>query len=209
MPWHHHSRLAVEQSQLTLRAPYLDNDLVALAFQAPETALSKEPAFRLIADGNPALARIPTDRGLLYQPVPGITRARHLYEEFTFRAEYAYDYGMPQWLARMDHLFAPLHLERLFLGRHKFYHFRVWYRDALAGYVKAMLLDSRTRGRPYLRGARLEQMVTRHLKGKANCTSEIHRILSLELLQRQLIEGIAAHPGRTGFQMRSRNQCPC
>jgi len=39
--------------------------------------------------------------------------------EFTFKAEYAYDYGMPQWLARVDRTFSRLRLERLFLGRHK------------------------------------------------------------------------------------------
>ena len=51
--------------------------------------------------------------------------------EFTFKAEYAYDYGMPQWVARIDHVLSPLHLERLFLGRHKYAHYRVWYRDVL------------------------------------------------------------------------------
>ena len=30
--------------------------------------------------------------------------------EFSFKAEYAYDYGMPQWIAKIDHLLAPLHL---------------------------------------------------------------------------------------------------
>ena len=69
--------------------------------------------------------------------------------EFTFKAEYAYDYGMPQWLSRIDHFLSPLRLERLFLGRHKLLHFRVWYRDALADYVREILLDRRTLSRPY------------------------------------------------------------
>lgn len=189
VPWHHCSRLAVEQSQLTLRAPYLDNDLVALVFQAPmELASSKQPAFRLVADGNSALSRIPTDRGLLYHPVPVISKLRHLCEEFDFKAEYAYDYGMPQWLSRIDHLFAPLHLEKLFLGRHKFCHFRVWYRDKLSQYLKDVLLDPATRNRSYLRGASMEKMVNSHIKGDRNHTTEIHKILSCELIQRQLIE---------------------
>jgi asparagine synthase (glutamine-hydrolysing) len=189
VPWHHYSRLSVEQSQLTLRAPYLDNDLVALAYQVPpELAMSKEPALRLISDGNPALSRIPTDRGSLYRPAPLFTQAWQLYQEFTVRAEYAYDYGMPQWLARVDHVVAPLRLERLFLGRHKFYHFHVWYRDELSQYVKDMLLDSRTLARPYLNGQCVEKIVTSHLKGRGNYTREIHKLLTSELIQRQLIE---------------------
>jgi asparagine synthase (glutamine-hydrolysing) len=189
VPWHHYSRLALEKSQLSLRSPYLDNDLVALAFQVPaDLATTNELSLRLIADGNPALGRIATDRGVLYRPVPVVTKLRHLYQEFTFKAEYAYDYGMPHWLTRLDHTFAPLQLERLFLGRHKFYHFRLWYREELSQYLQDILLDPRTRARPYLDGRRLEEIVNSHIKGYRNYTSELHRVLTAELIQRKLIE---------------------
>jgi asparagine synthase (glutamine-hydrolysing) len=189
VPWHHYSRLSVEQSQLTLRTPYLDNDLVSLTYQAsPELLLSREPSLRLIAEGNADLARIPTDRGVRYRPIPFIGKIQHLYQEFTVKSEYAYDYGMPQWLAGIDHVLAPLHLERLFLGRHKFYHFRVWYRDKLSGYLKDILLDSRTRLRPHLNSTILEKIVLDHTKGLGNYTSEIHRLLTSELIHRRLLE---------------------
>jgi asparagine synthase (glutamine-hydrolysing) len=189
VPWHHCSRLAVEQSQLTMRSPFLDNDLLALTYQAPpDVAASKQPSLRLIADGNPGISKIPTDRGLIYGPLPLAGRANHLFQEFTFRAEYAYDYGMPQWLANIDHAVAPLHLEKLFLGRHKFYHFRVWYRDKLPAYLKEMLLDPRTRNRPYLQGANLERMVKNHIAGTHNYTTEIHQALGCELIHRTLLE---------------------
>jgi asparagine synthase (glutamine-hydrolysing) len=189
VPWHHHSRLAVEESQLTMRAPFLDNELVRLAYQAsPTLAVSRESSLHLIADGNPALSRIPTDRGVLYQPKPILTKLQNLYQELTFRAEYAFDYGMPQWLARIDHAFAPLCLERIFLGRHKFAHFRVWYRGRLAPYLKEVLLDPRTRSRPHLRGGRLEELIAQHLKGQRNYTTELHALLTIELIYRKLIE---------------------
>ena len=190
VPWHHHARLAVEQSQLTLRTPYLDNDLVRLIYQAPgDLALDgTRSTLRLIAESSAALGCIPSDRGLLHRPRPLLTRAHQWYGEFTAKAEYAYDYGMPQWLARIDHRLAPLHLERLFLGRHKFYHYRVWYRDRLAPYLKEMLLDSAARSRPYLRGGGLEKLLIEHLAGGLNHTLPIHQALTCELIQRQLIE---------------------
>src|SRR6185295_17030019 len=123
-----------------------------------------------------------------FRSVPGVTRVRHLCQEFSFKAEYAYDYGMPQWLARIDHLFSPLHLERLFLGRHKFHHFRVYYRDAFANYLKDVLLDARTRARPYLQGVRLEEMVRGHTGGYQNYTLEIHKVLTTELIERKLLQ---------------------
>ncbi len=189
VPWHHFSRLGLELSQLTLRSPYLDNELVALAYQVPpEHTFSNDLALRLIHDGSPALAKIGTDRGLRHRPVPLVTSLQHLYQEFTFRADYAYDYGMPNWLVRVDNALKPLHLERLFLGRHKFYHFRYWYRNQLASYLKEVLLDQRTLSRPYLDRRRVEQMVLDHTTGRKNHTLDIHRVLSSELIQRTLVE---------------------
>ena len=189
VPWHHYSRLALEQSQLTLRSPYLDNELVGLVFRAPaDLATSNELSLRLIADGDSRLSKIGTDRGVLYNSLPVVTKLKHLFQEFTFKAEYAYDYGMPHWLAKTDTAFSMLHFEKLFLGRHKFYHFRIWYRDALAGYLKEVLLDPRTRTRPYFQGDCVEKMVLNHTSGRENHTYALHRVLTSELLQRQLIE---------------------
>ena len=187
--WYMHEKLSVERSQLTVRTPYLDNDLVAVVYQAPpELAHSQEPALRLIAEGNPAMGAVETDRGIASRWFPGATQLRHAYQQFTFKAEYAYDYGMPQSLAKLDHAFSFLHLEKLFLGRHKFHHFRVWYRDKFADYLRAVLLDPRTLGRPYLDKSGVEMMVNRHLKGDRNYTLELHKVLTSELIQRQLIE---------------------
>jgi asparagine synthase (glutamine-hydrolysing) len=142
----------------------------------------------LIGDGNPALQQIRTDRGFGGRPGHILPVAAKGFLEFTFKAEYAYDYGMPQWLARIDHLLSPLRLERLFLGRHKLFHFRVWYRDALSEYVRQMLLDPRTLSRPYIERKGLETIVLGHLKGDRNYTMEIHRLLTLELLHRLFLD---------------------
>ena len=189
VPWHHYSRLSVEQSQLTVRSPYLDNELVSLMYEAPpELILSRARSLRLIAEGNADLSGIPTDRGVSFRQTRIISEIRHRFQEFTAKSEYAYDYGMPQWLASVDHALSPLHIERLFLGRHKFYHFRIWYRDKLSKYLKEVLLDPRSLNRPYVNGAMLEEMVEAHVKGNRNYTAEIHRMLTTELIQRQLVE---------------------
>lgn len=190
VPWHHYSRLSLEQSQLTVRSPYLDNDLVSLAYQAPaHLAKGNEVFLRLIADGNSELCNMGTDRSLIYGSNTIMDRLRHLYQEFTFRAEYAYDYGMPHWLAQIDNALMTLHLERVFLGRHKFAHFRLWYRHDLAQYVKEILLDPHTLSRSYVNGRNLERIVKQHTEGQGNYTLEIHRVLTAELIHRQLIEG--------------------
>jgi asparagine synthase (glutamine-hydrolysing) len=188
-PWHHFARFALERTQVVPRSPYLDNDLVALAYQVPaELAWSCDPALRLIHDGDPALAGIPTDRGHLHDSMFLTDKVRQFYQKLTAKAECAFDYGMPQWLARFDRFAPPLHLDRLVLGRHKFYHFRTWYRNELSQYVKEILLDARTRSRPYLKGDRLEEVVSSHIGGGRNYTVEITKALTIELIHRQLIE---------------------
>jgi asparagine synthase (glutamine-hydrolysing) len=188
-PWHHYGLLALEETQLSLRTPYLDNDFVRTVFRAPESAcVNNDVCLRLIADGDSTLRRLRTDRGVGGNGTRISAAASRRLLEFTFKAEYAYDSGMPQWLARVDHLFSPLHLERLFLGRHKICHFRIWYRDALSEYVRETLLDPRSLSRPYLQRTKLEAIVQGHLKGDRNYTSEIHLLLTLELLHRLFLD---------------------
>ena len=105
-------------------------------------------------------------------------------QEFALKAEYAYDSEMPQWLAIADRSLGRLHLERLFLGRHKPAHFRTWYRDALASYIREILLDSRTLGRNYLNKRTIEHIVQSHVTGVRNYTGYLHKLLTLELTQR-------------------------
>jgi asparagine synthase (glutamine-hydrolysing) len=196
-PWYLHGVLALEQTQISMRSPYLDNDFIRTVFRSPASTLDKdEVSLRLIADGNGDLLRIPTDRGLAGNrgSVRGATSRALL--EGLFKAEYAYDMGMPQWLARLDHAFSLLRLERLFLGQHKPFHFRVWYRDALAGYVQEMLFDSRSLSRSYIERKGLEALVRGHLKGDRNHTTEIHKVLTLEIIHRLFFD----HPHAGGIR---------
>ena len=187
-PWHHYGVLGLEQTQVAIRSPYLDNDFVKTVYRAPgpstEIGLNDKARLQLILDGNRALADFRTDRGIRgFNSV--FTRS---FLEFFFKAEYAYDMGMPQWMAQIDHLFAPLHLERIWLGRHKPFHFRVWYRDQLGDYVRQTLFDNRALARPYVTRAGVERIVNGHLRGNRNYTTEIHRLLALELAHRLFVE---------------------
>jgi len=186
-PWHHYGLLALEETQVSVRTPFLDNELVAAVFRAPLSSLSgPDLCWRLIGEGSKVLRRIPTEHssGVAWPFGPVQERI----QRFLTKAEYAYDYGMPQWLAAIDQVLSPLHLERLFLGRQKFAHYRIWYRDVLHDYVQEMLLDPRTLSRPYLDRKYVEAMVAGHLKGNRNYTTEIHTVLTLELLHRLFVD---------------------
>ena len=189
VPWYHYGRFALEQSVLTLRTPFLDNELVALAHRAPPGPVGdKREARQLIAEWHPALGRIATDRGLAARLTWLPRGIQRFCTEFLPRAEYVYDYGMPQWLARVDQFTSPLHIERLFLGNQKYAHYRLWYRDQLSAFVKEVLLDPKTLARPYLNRRFVETMVADHISGRGNYTTEIHKLLTSEMIERHLIE---------------------
>jgi len=183
-PWYHQGILALESSQLTVRSPYLDNEFVRTVFRGPKSnGSSSDIRLRLIHDGNPTLTKFPSDRGVGGVSGNAFPISRGM-REFTFKAEYAYDYGMPQWASRIDSLLSPLHVERLFLGRHKVSHFRVWYRDVLSAYMREILLDPRTLSRPYLEPSAIRAIVDGHTRQGLNYTTTIHKLLTLELLHR-------------------------
>jgi asparagine synthase (glutamine-hydrolysing) len=189
VPWLHYARLAVEQTQLTVRTPFLDNDIVRLQFRCPPVfQKSVGFALSLIAAGDPRMAHIPTDRGHAAPQRRNWGRPREWWQALLIRAEYFYDYGMPQAAVGRCENIGPWNVERLFLGRHKYYHFRTWYRHELAAYVKEMLLDPRTLGRDHLDRGTVERMVTDHTTGRGNYTVEIHKLLTYELIYRQLID---------------------
>lgn len=185
--FYHCSLLSLEQTQNSVRTPYLDNDLVKTVFRSPR-AEKGDISLRLIRDGNRDLLRVPTDRGVGGNGAGVLRAASRAFREFQFKAEYAYDMGMPQWVARADHALSFLRLQRLFLGRHKILHFRVWYREALAGYVREILLDSCTLARPYFNRKGLEAMVQHHLRGDRNYTNAIHKAIMLELIHRLFLD---------------------
>ncbi|HEY1648204.1 MAG TPA: hypothetical protein VGF96_09500 [Terracidiphilus sp.] len=183
-PWYHQGILALESSQLTVRSPYLDRDFVRTVFRGPQSnGSSDDIRLRLIEDGDRALAKFPSDRGVGGTSGRAFPISRGVLE-FTFKAEYAYDYGMPQWASRIDSLLSPLHVERLFLGRHKASHFRVWYRDALSEYVREILLDRRTLARTYIEPKAVQAIVDGHTRRGQNHTTAIHKLLTLELIHR-------------------------
>ncbi len=181
-PWFYYNRLAVEQSQVIVRTPYMDKDLVNLIYQTPNSGLAgKELARSLIQFGNPKLASLPTDTGNA-SPLWG------WFSQFLFKADYCYKSGMPQRLERIHYALGPFQPEKLIRGVHRFAHYRIWYRNELASYLRDTLLNTRAASRPFVNKAFIETMVRRHLKGNWNYTDEIEKVLTLELIHRVFID---------------------
>jgi asparagine synthase (glutamine-hydrolysing) len=187
IPWSLFGNLAAGRSQVTFRTPYLDNDLVALAFRAPaEVRRSADPALRLIGTCDARLGRIPTDRGLVSGDSGVAHRLRRLFAEVTFKLDYLHKEALPSWLSAADPLIASLGKTGI-LGLHKYLPFRQWFRQELAGHVRQVLTDPHTARLPYWNRATLGSIAADHISGRRNHVREINAVLTLEAIDRLLL----------------------
>jgi asparagine synthase (glutamine-hydrolysing) len=177
---------------LVFRTPYLHNEIVKLACRASATSReSPRTALRVIQRVRPDLAGIPTDRGLLATGRGAGNACRRFLAEATFKLDYLHKEGMPGCLSSLDPILgflAPFGV----LGLHKFLPYRMWFRRELAGYVREVLTDLRTRRMPYWNPRSLDRIAAEHAAGHRNCLAEINAVLTLEAAERLLICGAAA-----------------
>lgn len=190
IPWNLFGSLAAGRSQVTFRTPYLDNEIVALAFRVPENLRkSSLVALHLVKENNPVLARIPTDRGCggAFQGLPYLLG--RLFCAVTFKLDYIYSERLPNWLSPFDALIG--HLDSIgILGLHKFLRYRRWLRRELTSYLKEALANAQARQMPYWNADFLERLAEEHISGRQNYAREINAVLTLAGIDRLLLRGV-------------------
>jgi asparagine synthase (glutamine-hydrolysing) len=180
--------LAAGRSQVTFRTPFLDNDLVALAYRAPEAERhSTRASLDAVRRGNPTLSRIPTDRGVLLNDWRPARWARRVFAEVTFKLDYLHKDGLPGWLMPIEPAFtAAAHVG--LIGLHKYLPYRNWFRTAVVGHVREVVTDPRTLQSPWWNAAELPAMLEAHVAGRQNYVRELNAVLTLEAIERLLLK---------------------
>jgi asparagine synthase (glutamine-hydrolysing) len=186
IPRHLYGRLAAAQSELTVRTPYMDNEVVSLAYRAPRNlSLQRRLWQRMIARHNPALGAIPTDRGLGGREQSLAGRWRRLNRYLTFKAEWYYESGMPGWAAWLDARLGRGRRPPWPVGTHKIENYRRWFRDELHPWLSGELHD--TSAMPFLSRPAVRETIAAHGAGAENFTAELSRLLTIALVTRTLL----------------------
>lgn len=195
IPWNLFPSMAANRSQVVLRTPYLDNEIVALAYQMP-AALRKSPAaaLNLIRSNNPLLGRVQTDRRVEDKGAPFPRNVRRLFREVGFKIDYYYNEGMPHSGARFDPVVNAIDSRVRILGHHKFLHYRSWFQKELAPYVLRVVADARVQQSPFWERHFLNDIVKAHTQGYGNYVLAINSILTLEAVERLLFRDFADAP---------------
>jgi asparagine synthase (glutamine-hydrolysing) len=191
IPWNLFGSVAAGRSQVTFRTPYLDNELVALAYRAPERLRqSSLPASRLVKGNSAALGEIPTDRGFVGDNSGLEFLFRRAFAEVTFKIDYYNSEGLPRLLSPFDPALRRVSSNLGILGLHKYLPYRHWLRTDLAGYLRDKLADAQAQRMPFWNPTFLETMATEHISGRKNYVREINAVLTLEAVERLLFRDL-------------------
>lgn len=183
VPLHLFGSLAIGRSQVIFRTPYLDNELVELAYRAPPDArFSATPSLRAVESLSPQLARIPTDRGVAAGQGRLMAMARHAGAAFAFKLDYLDKEGLP---GRLWPLEGPLALLRRtpLMGQHKYLAYRGWFRSELREYLAATLAHADELDE-FVDPAWRRTAVQRHAAGRDNLLRPISIAITLAAVQR-------------------------
>jgi len=188
--------LAASRSQVVFRTPYLDNEIVALAYRAPESLRkSALPAWRLVKANNAVLSSIPTDRRPSPDTPQPVAAIRRLFSEATFKLDYLNNEGWPNRLWPFDSAFTRVTSSLKMVGLHKYLQYRRWFRRELADYLKDVVSNARIQQAPFWNRRFLEKMASDHIEGRRNYVSEINAVLTLEAVERLLLRGAKSDEG--------------
>jgi asparagine synthase (glutamine-hydrolysing) len=186
IPWNLFGSLAAGRSQVVFRTPYLDNEIVSLAFRAPNSVrMTALPAQRFVKRNSAALSKIPTDRGLIGDRPRGTVR--HFLSEAAFKFEYHTNEGLPNWLSTFDPFFKILNSAVGVFGRHKYLHYRRWLRNELAQYLNAAIDRASSRPSPFWNQTFVRQLGKAHISGRGNYLRELNAVLTIEAVERLLL----------------------
>ncbi|HEY1788145.1 MAG TPA: hypothetical protein VGJ73_08330 [Verrucomicrobiae bacterium] len=192
IPWNLFGNLEAGRSQLQFRTPYLDNELVALAFQAPEQIRkSSLPAFHLVRANNPALSEIPTDRGFGGNNSGLKFLSRRAFAEITFKLDYYTIAGLPRPASALNSIFKSIVGKMKIAGMHKFVRYSSWFRSELAPYVREVLSSQRVRGNSIWNQDFLNQLAAAHIAGNHDYSAEINSVMTLDAIERCLLHGFS------------------
>jgi len=183
----HHwgGKLAMENALIAVRTPFTDNDMIDFTLRLPiEMTTNAGLQHSVIREYSRALARIPTNRGLL--PLRGSLAAAawaKVFKAWFFLTTVCNSRRVPPVLG----------LDETFLANNATSKYRCWFRGKLKDYVREIVLDPRTFSREIFDTEKLKMIVDRHISRKGDYSSEINKVISFELFLRQFVDQA---PGR-------------
>jgi len=185
IPWKLATSLHLAGSQLQVRTPYLDNELLRLSCACPANISGNFEPATLVQFLRPALLEIPTDRGESGKDSGLAEALRKIWYKGTFKLDYLTREGTP------DLLTYPVdrwRVNRFLPTRHKFLDYRQWLRGPLKGYSQELLTGSHSFAADLVGRKVVRRMLEDHTSGVRNTLLDISALMDLELINKCLFQ---------------------
>jgi asparagine synthase (glutamine-hydrolysing) len=183
--------VAPSRSQTSFRTPYLDNEIVALAYRAPETVgRSIDCALALVKANKPSLSKVPTDMGEMGEANRLVVASTRIFSKTVCKLDYLRNEGLPHGFSRLDSIYTQLSSALGIAGLHKYLPYRLWFQRELAAYVDGILKDAQARRSSLWNSHFLKHMVSDHRTGHKNYVREIDAVLTLDAVERLLFRDL-------------------
>src|SRR5262249_37653257 len=190
---------AASRSQTSFQTPYLDNEIVALAYQAPGAVpTSVDFTLSLIKANNPSLSKIPTDMGGMGEANWLAATSRRIFSKTVCKVDYLRNEGLPRRLSRFNSLLTKQSSAFRIAGLHKYLHYRIWFQQELADYVDRVTKDVQLQHQSFWDSRFVEQMASEHATGRKNFVREIDAVVTLEAVERLLFRDLGRDPSWQG-----------
>jgi len=178
VPWSIAPSVAVADAHVSVRTPYIDADLVPMAYRRRPALEASRVVQELIRIHNGALASIPTDRGLKIG-TPTASILSEMTSRVSFKADYLLGDDGPDSFRKLRWLKSVLPWTS-----HKYLFYGEWFQRECRDFVLDILTDTRTVQREYLSGLGVQRLTESFHASANNRLAEINSIMTLELMQR-------------------------
>jgi asparagine synthase (glutamine-hydrolysing) len=162
------------RTQVETRSPYSDPDLLAAASRLPPAwRMKRRMQIALLKHTRPDLARLPWEfTGL---PVDISTPTVMFIQRGLYFAR--------RWASRWTHGLIPAGTER------ERANYPVWFRTGLRPWLEGLLLDPRTLERGLFNPDVVRQMVSDHMDGRQNYSTQFGLLMTFEIWNRLFVDG--------------------
>lgn len=152
------AKLMLQQSQYTVRLPFLDNDFIKMLYRSPVEALkNNELSIRMCKNKNIDLKK------------------NHLKNESNF------------FISTLKKMFYKNN-HQTNLHKYYDQKFKIRNKERIDNYFKEILMDQKTLNRPFINKSFFQNRINQHFNGKFDFSDDITKLLSIELLYRTFID---------------------
>jgi len=195
IPWWWNGFISAETSKVTVRSPYLDNDLIRLLYRSPNrsSAYGTKLQLKTISQNDKKLMHLPTNGTYGGDGSHLSSGAVKNYYKFLTNLDKMFirervPYGMTHWIPRIESCLNIFKIDRLILGHTDFRRYRTWFRNELSVYLQDILLSRKTLERGYWNRDVVRKCLDAHIKGKGTYLREIRKVLQIEMIHRTMLE---------------------